>query len=141
MARDGDIDLSYILTAEMHTECFTTPLPNPSSLKHCAANGMIGIGLRNGLGNGLGNGLENVIDMHRHRLGTANDMNGNALRNGYGNGFRKGIGKGIRKAIGTEIDRLGKCVSRRSTLLDCLLFLFVYCFSSAMDLIAILEKC
>jgi len=54
MARDGEIDLSYVPTAEMLADCFTKPLPKPAFLKQCAAMGMIGIGIGNGLGNGLG---------------------------------------------------------------------------------------
>jgi hypothetical protein len=57
MARDGEIDFSYVPTAEMHADCFTKPLPVPAFLKQCAAMGMIGIGLGNGLGNGHGNGI------------------------------------------------------------------------------------
>jgi hypothetical protein len=91
MARDGEIDLSYVLTAEMLADCFTKPLPKPAFLKQCAAMGMIGIGLGNrhvnGLGNrfgiGIGKGLGNG-------LGT--------LGNGRGNGI--GIGKGIGNAVG-----------------------------------------
>jgi hypothetical protein len=57
MARDGEIDLSYVPTAEMLADCFTKPLPKPAFLKQCAPMGMIGIGLGNSLGNGLGNGF------------------------------------------------------------------------------------
>ena len=57
MARDGEIDLSYVPTAEMLTDCFTKPLPKPAFLKQCAAMGMIGIGLGNGLGIGHGVGI------------------------------------------------------------------------------------
>jgi hypothetical protein len=78
MARDGEIDLSYVPTAEMLADCFTKPLPKPDFLKQCAAMGMIGIGLGNGLGNGFGNGLGN----------------------GRGNGIGIGTGKGIRNAVG-----------------------------------------
>jgi len=66
MARDGEIDLSYVLTAEMPADCFTKPLPKPAFLKQCATMGTIGIGLRNCLGmrgNGRGNciGIANGI--------------------------------------------------------------------------------
>jgi len=61
MARDGEIDLSYIPTAEMRADCFTMPLPKPAILKQRAAVGMIRIGLRNGLGIGIGNGFGNGI--------------------------------------------------------------------------------
>jgi hypothetical protein len=57
MARDGEIDLSYVLTAEMLGDCFTKPLPKPGLLKQYAAMGMIGIGCGNGLGNGIGIGI------------------------------------------------------------------------------------
>jgi hypothetical protein len=57
MARDGEIDLSYVLTAEMLGDCFTKPLPKPALLKQYAAMGMIGIGRGNGLGNGIGIGI------------------------------------------------------------------------------------
>jgi hypothetical protein len=53
MARDADIDLSYVLTAEMLTDCFTKPLLMPAFLKQCATMEMIGIGPVNGLVNGL----------------------------------------------------------------------------------------
>jgi hypothetical protein len=82
MARDGEIDLSYVPTAEML-----------AFLTQCAAMGMIGIGLGNGpstLGNGLGIGI------------------GNGISNGVGNGHGNGIGirtaKGIGNAIGKQID-------------------------------------
>ena len=61
MARDGEIDLSYVPTAEMLADCFPKPLPKPALLKQCAAMGMIGIGLGNGLGNGLGIGIGSCI--------------------------------------------------------------------------------
>jgi len=80
MARDGEIDLSYVPTAEMLADCFTRPLPKPAFLQQCAAMGMIGIGLGNGLGIGIGNGLGN----------------------GHGNGI--GTGNGIRIAVGNQID-------------------------------------
>jgi len=84
MAREGEIDLSYVPTAEMLADCFTKPLPNPAFLKQCAAMGMIGIGLGNGLGNSLGIGI------------------GNALGNGNRDGI--GTGNGIRNAVGKQID-------------------------------------
>ena len=40
MASDGEIDLSYVLTAEMLTNCFTKPLLKPAFLKQCATMGM-----------------------------------------------------------------------------------------------------
>jgi hypothetical protein len=54
IARDEEIDLSYVPTAEMLAYCFTKPLSTPAFLKHCAPLGMIGIGFGNELGNGLG---------------------------------------------------------------------------------------
>jgi len=87
MARDREMDLSYVPTAEMLGDCFTKPLPKPAFLKQCAAMGMIGIGLGNGLEIGTGNGLGNG-------LGT--------LGNGHGNGI--GIGNGIGNAVGKQID-------------------------------------
>jgi hypothetical protein len=77
-ARDGEIDFSYVPTAEILADCFTKPLPKPAVLKQCAAMGMIRIGLGNGLRMGIGNGLGN----------------------GHGNGIRIGHGKGIRNAVG-----------------------------------------
>jgi len=64
MARAGEINLSYVPTAEMLADCFTKSLPKPAFWKQCAGMGMIGIGLRNGVGNGLGmphNRRENCI--------------------------------------------------------------------------------
>jgi len=63
MARDGEIDLSYVQTAEILADCFTKPLPKPAFLKQCAALGIIGIGLGNGCGNviGIGNGIGNAV--------------------------------------------------------------------------------
>jgi hypothetical protein len=75
MDRDGEIDLSYVPSAEMLADCFTKPLPKPAFLKHCAVMGMIGTGLGNGLGT-IGNGHGN----------------------GHGNGI--GTGKGIGNAVG-----------------------------------------
>jgi hypothetical protein len=80
MARDGEIDLSYVLTTEMLTDCFTKPLPNPAFLKQCAAMGMIRIGVENILGNGLG-------------------TFGNGLGNGCGNGITIGNGNSIGNAV------------------------------------------
>jgi hypothetical protein len=85
MARDGEIDLSYVPTAEMLADCFTKPLPKPAFLKQCAAMGMIGIGLGNDLGtlgNGLGIGIRNGLG---NGLGT--------LGNGRGNGIGNAVGK------------------------------------------------
>ena len=87
MARDGEIDLSYVPTPEMLADCFTKPLPKPAFLKQCGAMGMIGIGLGNGLGNGLGIGI-------RNGLGNGLGM----LGNGRGNGIA--TGKGIGNAVG-----------------------------------------
>jgi len=64
MARDGEIDLSYVPTAEMLADCFTKPLPNPAFLTQCSAIGMIGNGLDihgNGRGNGIGFGFGKSI--------------------------------------------------------------------------------
>ena len=79
MARDGEIDLSYVPTAEMLADCFTKPLPKPAFLKQCAAMGMIGIGLGNGLGIGIGNGLGNG--------------HGNGIGIGHGNVVGNAVGK------------------------------------------------
>jgi hypothetical protein len=87
MARDREIDLSYVPTAEMLADCFTKPLPKPAFLKQCAAMGMIGIGLGNGLGNRFGHGLGIGI---RNGLGNGLGTLGNRRRNGIGTG--KGIG-------------------------------------------------
>jgi len=57
MVRDGEINLSYVLTTKMLANCFTKPLPKPAFLKQCAAMGMIGIGIGNGHGNGIGIGI------------------------------------------------------------------------------------
>jgi hypothetical protein len=57
MARDGEMDLSDVPSAEMLADCFTKPLPKPAFLQPCVAMGMIRIGLGNGLGNGNGNGI------------------------------------------------------------------------------------
>jgi hypothetical protein len=88
MARDGEIDLSYVPTAEMLANCFTKPLPKPTFLKQCAAMGMIGIRLGNGLGNGLRMGISNGI--------------GNELGHGHGNSM--GTGQGIGNAVGKATD-------------------------------------
>jgi hypothetical protein len=87
MARDGEIDLSYIQTAEMLPDCFTKPLPKPAFLMHGVTVGMIGIGLGNGLGT-LGNALRIEIS--------------NGIQNGLGNGHGKcsGTGNGLGNAIG-----------------------------------------
>jgi hypothetical protein len=57
MARDGEIDLSYVPTTEMLADCFTKPLPKPAILQQCAAMRMIGNALGIGIGNDLGIGL------------------------------------------------------------------------------------
>jgi hypothetical protein len=125
MTSDGEIDLSYVPTAEMLTDCFTKPLPKPAILKQCAEMGMIKIRLGNGLGNGLGIGIGNGI--------------GNGLWYGHGNDI--GTGNGIGNAIRKQIDRLGTLVLRRSTLFDWLLFTRVHWVSFEMDIIAVLEEC
>jgi len=82
MARDGDIDLRYVPTAEMLANCIIMPVPKPAVLKQCAAMRIIRIGLGNGLGNDL-------------------DMHGNGHTNGHdnsiGNGNQNGIGNAVRK--------------------------------------------
>jgi hypothetical protein len=74
MARDGEIDLSYVLTAEMLAHCFTKPLPKLAFLKQCAAMGLIGFGLGNGLGIGIrighGNGIGIAVGKQIDQLGT-----------------------------------------------------------------------
>jgi hypothetical protein len=114
MARYREIDLSYVLTAEMLADCFTMPLPKPAFLNQCAAMGMIGIGLRNGLGIGIGNGL---------RTGLC------TIRNAVGHRHWNGVGTGnnIGNAFGRQIDCLGLVVSRRSAMFDWLLLSLVYC--------------
>jgi len=74
MARDREIDLSYVRTAEMLADSFTKPLPKPVFLKQCAVLRMIGIGLGNSLTNGLGK-LGNV---HGNGVGNGNRF-GNAV--------------------------------------------------------------
>jgi hypothetical protein len=88
MARDGEINLSYVLTAEMLADCFIKPLPKPTFLKQCAAIGMIGIRL----GHGLGNGLGTLGNGHGNGVGT-----GNGIRTGNGIGSGKGIGNAVGK--------------------------------------------
>jgi len=88
MAGDGEIDLSYVPTAEMLTNCFTKPMPKPALLKLCFAMGMIGIELGKGLGNGLGIGITNGLG---NGLGT--------LRNGRVNGIAIGIGYVVGNAV------------------------------------------
>jgi len=85
IARHGDIDFSYVPTAEMLASCFTKPLPRPAFLKQCAAMGMSGIGLRNAFGNGIGNGLGNGVGD-----GHVNDT-GIGTWNGIGNAGWKQI--------------------------------------------------
>jgi hypothetical protein len=43
MVRAGEIDLSYVPTAEILADWFAKPLPKPTFLKHCPVMGMIGI--------------------------------------------------------------------------------------------------
>jgi hypothetical protein len=73
MARDGEIDLSYVLTGEMLANCFTKQLPKPAFLKECAAVQMFGIGLGYALGigimKGLGNGLGMLGNGHESSIG------------------------------------------------------------------------
>jgi len=99
MGRDGEINWSYISTAEMLADCFTKPLPDPAFLTQCATMGMIGLGLGNGLGT----------------LGTCR-----------GHGI--GTGTAIGNAVPKHNDWLGTFVLRRSTLFDWLLVAFVCCF-------------
>jgi hypothetical protein len=80
MARDGEIELSYIPTAETLADCFTKPLPKPAWLKLCAAMGLTGIQ--------LGNGLRIAICT--------------ALGNGHGNDIR--TGNGTENAVRKQID-------------------------------------
>jgi hypothetical protein len=89
MARAGEIDFSFLPTAEMLTDCITTPLLKHSLSNQCAAMGMIRIGLghgcRIGIGNMLGNGLRTI-------------------RNGFGNGIRIAMGNGIGNVFGMQFD-------------------------------------
>jgi hypothetical protein len=117
MARDGEIDLSYVPTAEILVICFPKPLPKSAFLKLCAAMGMIVIGLRNGQGNGLWIGI---------RIGLGNGLG--TLGNGRGNGIGIAHRNGIRNAVGKHIDSLGMFFSRRSQVYNWLLFMIVYCF-------------
>jgi len=128
MARDGEIDLSYVPTAEMLADYFTKRLPKPAFMKQSAAMEMIGIGLRNGVrnclrnglgngfGNGLGNGLGNCLGNGLRNclgiclgngLGNCLEIGiGNGLRNALGmlgNGHRNGIGSGIGNSIGNAV--------------------------------------
>jgi len=80
MARDGEIDLSYVPTAGMLADCLQKPLLKSAFLKHSTAMEMIGIGLGS-------------------RLGT--------LRNARGNVISIGIGNGIEYAVGESIDSVG----------------------------------
>jgi hypothetical protein len=76
--RDGEVDLSYIPTADILADYFTMTLPKPSILKQYAAMGIIGITIENGLGNGhgtIGNRLGNV---HRNGIGPGKHI-GNAV--------------------------------------------------------------
>jgi len=85
MARDGEIDFSYVPTAQMLANCFTKPLLTPTILKQCAPMGKIQVGLGNGLGNGLGIGIKNGLGNGLSRLGYS-------LGNGIGTGYGHGIG-------------------------------------------------
>jgi hypothetical protein len=86
MARDGEIDMSYIPTAEMLADCLTKAVPKPAYSKECSEMGMIVIGLGNGLGFGTKNGLRNGLSSL-----------GNGHGNGIGIGTRKGGGTAVRK--------------------------------------------
>jgi len=90
MARDGDIDLSYVPTAEMLADCFTQPLPKPAVMQQGAAMGMIGIGLGNGLGNDLGIGMRNGFGKG---LATRGNGCGNRIGEGLGNRIGIAVGK------------------------------------------------
>jgi hypothetical protein len=93
MARDGEIDLSYVPTAEMLADCFTKPLTTPAVLKQSALMAMIGIEVGNGLGHGLGNGFGNDL--------------GNGLGYGVGNGVGNGlgtVGNGPGNGIGNDME-------------------------------------
>jgi hypothetical protein len=50
MARDSEINLSFVPTAVVLTDCFTKPLPKPTFVKLCATMRMTRIGLGNSLG-------------------------------------------------------------------------------------------
>jgi len=122
MARDGEIDLSYIPTTDMLADCFTKPLPKPAFLRQCAARGLIGIGLGNGLGIRIRNGIANG-------LGT--------LGNGHGNGIRTGYDIG--NAVGKEIDWAGLFRGDPRCLISSCSVVFSVLFET--DVIAILEEC
>jgi hypothetical protein len=63
IARDGDIDLSYIPTAEILADWFTRPPQKPGVLKQCATMEMIGISIGNRLRNGDQNGIQSGTDI------------------------------------------------------------------------------
>jgi hypothetical protein len=83
MARDGEINLSYVPTAEMLADCFTKPLLKPTFLKQSPAMRMIGTCLGNGVAMGTRNGVGNGLGTH-----------------GYGRGNGIGTGQVIRNAVG-----------------------------------------
>jgi len=124
MARDGDIDLSYVPTAEMLADNFTKPVRKAAFLKQSVAKGIIGIGLQNG--------LRNVLDMDRNSLGKGLR---NHLGNGSGIGFRQGVGNARRKS--THLAHLVRGDPR--CLIGSSSPLFTVSFDMAM--IAILEEC
>jgi len=64
MARDGEMELSYIQTTEMLADRFTKPVLTNAFLKQFASLGIIGVDLVNGLGIAVDNGLGNGLRMH-----------------------------------------------------------------------------
>jgi hypothetical protein len=84
MARDEEIDLSNIPTAEMFTDCVIQPEPKLPFLEQFTAMVIVRIGYGNGLENGLAivisNGIKNAFrNAHGNDIGTGNSI-GHAVR-------------------------------------------------------------
>jgi hypothetical protein len=140
MARDREMDLSYVPTADMLADCFTKPLPKPTVLTRCAAMGMIGIGLGNGLGiHGNGPGIE-IANGLGTGLGTLGNGDGNVHGNGVGHVIGIGNGRGIGNAVGKYIDWARLFPGDLRCLIGSLP-LFVYYSLFETDMIAVLEEC
>jgi hypothetical protein len=111
MARDEEINLSYVPTAEMLANYFIKPLPKPAFLNQFAAMGIMAIRLGMGLGNDFRNSLViGICDGFGNVIGTLRNGCRTGIRTSYGFGYAGGMAIGL-----TRLFRRDPCCLFEST--------------------------